>query len=413
MGVKQGVDALINIIEKDDEVSFRKKAAETLGRFNDPNGNDVLFNLFKSENRESREIAFAGISALDRSAGKKYVEDIIFALGDESENIRRSAADHLGDRFFELYHVDGKLDQRLTEVLLPLLNDKSAAVRESAARAFRGNSEQKIVEYLLPLLKDPSPAVREQTAYALGGSGNPLVIDPLISAAQDEDNWKVRDAIGQSIGSKWPKDRRVMEFLLSERKSFLNDEYGIVYWESKEWGSKEHRLYNWQFKTKNKFTAIEIVFVDQDGKQEILVDNKTMNNFPLEFRFCLSDLNLLGNLENPDLSVSLRYLRTEDQGRSYSIDTSYRQKFQGNKLKNVVYNKINSLEDQFNQSGEIALATYTTFDDPSTQTPPMGVVFPQDFARDGEENGTAGMPAGLHVHEFTSTIKIKYEIQQE
>ena len=43
----------------------------------------------------------------------------------------------------------------------------------------------------------------------------------------------------------------------------------------------------------------------------------------------------------------------------------------------------------------------------------MGVVFPQDFARDGEENGTAGMPAGLHVHEFTSTIKIKYEIQQE
>ena len=60
----------------------------------------------------------------------------------------------------------------------------------------------------------------------------------------------------------------------------------------------------------------------------------------------------------------------------------------------MVYNKINSLEDQFNQSGEIALATYTTFDDPSTQTPPMGVVFPQDFARDGEENGTAGMPAG-------------------
>ena len=61
----------------------------------------------------------------------------------------------------------------------------------------------------------------------------------------------------------------------------------------------------------------------------------------IEFRFCLSDLNLLGNLENPDLSVSLRYLRTEDRGRSYSIDTSYEQKF-GNKLKNVVYNKINS-----------------------------------------------------------------------
>lgn len=122
------------------------------------------------------------------------------------------------------------------------------------------------------------------------------------------------------------------------------------------------------------------MFVDQDGKQEALVDNKTMNSFPLDFRFRLSDVNLMGNSENWDLSVSLRYLRMEDQGRSHSIDTSYWQKLQGNKLKNVVYNKINSLEDQFNQSGEITLVTYTTSDD---------------------------------VHEFTSRIKIKYEIQEE
>lgn len=88
------------------------------------------------------------------------------------------------------------------------------------------------------------------------------------------------------------------------------------------------------------------MFVDQDGKQEALVDNKTMNSFPLEFRFRLSDVSLMGNSENWDLSVFSEYLRMGD----HPIVPSHFQKLQGNKLKNVVYNKISSLEDQFNQS---------------------------------------------------------------
>lgn len=159
---------------------------------------------------------------------------------------------------------------------------------------------------------------------------------------------------------------------LSEKRSFLSDEYGVLYWESKEdW------FYNWRFKTKNKLKSIEIIFVDQDGKQEVLVDNKTMNGyFSLEFGFRLSDPGPMGNLANPDLSIPFGYSRMGD----HPMGISNWEKLEGNKLENVVYNKNSSNEDQFNKSGEIILATYKTADD---------------------------------AREFTSTIKIKYEIQEE
>lgn len=217
MGVKQGANVLINIIEKDGDVLFRGNAAEDLGWLNDPKGNDFLFNLFKSENQESREIAFRGIRRLDNSSGDKYAEFIISDLNDENENIRESAVDH----FSSYYRIDGKLDQQLVEVLVPLLKDKSAAMRRNVVHALIGNSEQKIVEYLLPLLKDPSPEVRLQTVQALVVSGNPLVIEPLISAAQDEDDREVSANMIRCIvpeGTRrvpeWTKDRRVIEFLL-------------------------------------------------------------------------------------------------------------------------------------------------------------------------------------------------------
>ncbi len=212
------IDSFINLIKTDSDLRVRQKAALGLGWINDPKGNAFLFDLFKSEDQKLREIAFTGIRRLDNSTGDKYMEFIISVINDENENIRESAVGH----FSSYYCVDGKLDQRLVEVLLPLLKDKSAAVRKNVVYALIGYSEQKIVEYLLPLLKDPSSAVREKTAYVLGCSGNPLVIEPLISASQDEDDSEVRAVIIRCIGSKGTKDRRVIEFLL---KAYQENRY--------------------------------------------------------------------------------------------------------------------------------------------------------------------------------------------
>ncbi len=116
---------------------------------------------------------------------------------------------------------------------------------------------------------------------------------------------------------------------------------------------------------------------EEQLKQSVLVDNQTMNTyFPLEFGFRLSDPEPMGNLRNPDLSISLGYSQMGD----HSMAISSWKKLQGNKLKSAIYNKNSSLEDQFHQSGEITLASYATSDD---------------------------------KREFTSTIKIKYENQEE
>ena len=189
-GAKQEVvnavtNVFINIIEKDDDVSFRKGAAEYLGQINDPKGNDFLFNLFKSENQESREIAFAGIIELSRHTHDKYMEDIISALGDKSKNIREAAVRYVGNYYtFPYYAVPrGEEPTRLN---------------------------RRIVEGLIPLLKDGYSDIRKSAAWTLGVSGSPLASEPLILALQDENPETILSVLS------WVriKDPRFIEFLL-------------------------------------------------------------------------------------------------------------------------------------------------------------------------------------------------------
>lgn len=155
---------------------------------------------------------------------------------------------------------------------------------------------------------------------------------------------------------------------LARRKTFLKDEYGVLYWEAKEDWS-----YNWRFRTKTNLKSIEIIIVDQEGKEEILVDNKTVNGyFPLEFCFRLNVPKLTGSSTYPNLSIPFGFSQTAAHPKAVASWSN----LGGINLIGAVYNKNIYGEDKFTKSGEIILATYKT--------------------SDGKK-------------EFMSTIKIKYE----
>ncbi len=161
-----------------------------------------------------------------------------------------------------------------------------------------------------------------------------------------------------------------------QRKFFTKDEYGVLYWKkSGDW------IHNWQFKTKTNFKSIQIVLIDSDGNERILVDNDKMNGYsPLEFGFRLGGTTLMGSSIDPQLSIPFGYSRVGSI-ENHPLGLSDWAILGGNSIKDArVYNRSNSAADPFTKSGEIGLATYKTSDD---------------------------------AQEFTSTIKIKYGIQEE
>jgi len=151
---------------------------------------------------------------------------------------------------------------------------------------------------------------------------------------------------------------------LAPKTFFLKNEYGALYWEG-----KDNWKYNWRFKTSAKFKSIEIIVMDQEGKQKILVDDQTINhNFPLEFGFRLNDPS---SSNNYNLTISFGFSGPGLMGIANwaALD--------GVNLKQAIYNQKIFSEDQFIKSGEFTLATYKT--------------------SDGSK-------------EFTSTVKIKFEM---
>jgi len=138
------------------------------------------------------------------------------------------------------------------------------------------------------------------------------------------------------------------------QRFFSKDEYGVHYWEA-----KENWTYNWLFKTKANLKSIEIIIIDQEGKQNILVDSKTMNDsFPIEFGFRINDPKLMGDSINPKLSIPFGFSRIG----SHPMGMSNWAVLDGSKLTEVVYNKSAFSEDRFTKSGEFILASYKTTD---------------------------------------------------
>ena len=92
--------------------------------------------------------------------------------------------------------------ERGIAALIPLLGDESAELRRTAAESLGKIGDRSAVTALLPLLTDPTPSVRAAAAQALGRMANPddeAVISALARALEDSSD-RVKQVAALAIG---------------------------------------------------------------------------------------------------------------------------------------------------------------------------------------------------------------------
>ena len=83
--------------------------------------------------------------------------------------------------------------------LIIALNDERPEVRRSAAEALGETEDVKAVDPLIRALQDEDPDVRQNAALALGMIGDTRAMAPLIQASKDEQDEYVRRAIQMGL----------------------------------------------------------------------------------------------------------------------------------------------------------------------------------------------------------------------
>jgi HEAT repeat protein len=87
-----------------------------------------------------------------------------------------------------------------SEIAERALNDRSAKVRAVAAKAILQLPQERVVQLLLPLLKDKNEFVRREAAYAAGALKSPLLIPALAQLLRKDRSPAVRGAAALSLG---------------------------------------------------------------------------------------------------------------------------------------------------------------------------------------------------------------------
>ena len=103
-------------------------------------------------------------------------------------------------------------------LILPMLHDRDASVRATAAHMLPVTGEDRVVTALLDALKDPAPQVRIAAAKALPATADSRTIEPLLAALADPEPL-VRVAAMEALIQSY--DRRAKEplFALFQDKS--------------------------------------------------------------------------------------------------------------------------------------------------------------------------------------------------
>jgi hypothetical protein len=140
--------------------------------------------------------AFRNDTALKRrlveafgAAGAPAVPALIQALGDSDWDVRRAAAEALGDLG----------DPQAIPALIKALGDSDWVVRRASAEALGKLGDPQAIPALIKALGDSDWVVRRASAEALGAIGDPQAIPALIQALGDWRSENVRRAARQAI----------------------------------------------------------------------------------------------------------------------------------------------------------------------------------------------------------------------
>jgi HEAT repeat protein len=147
----------------------RQRAATLLGRVADPRAIGDLVTALSDKEEEVRRAAEEALTRFG-SAGQGL---LIRALKDRSAEVRRASARILG-RIGSLEAIDP---------LLEALRDPDEWVRAHAAEYLRKLGDQRAIPPFIVALRDSNPIVRNHAAAVLGELGDQKVVKPLLLAA--------------------------------------------------------------------------------------------------------------------------------------------------------------------------------------------------------------------------------------
>jgi HEAT repeat protein len=99
-----------------------------------------------------------------------------------------------------LYRIRNLNTADASRIAVTALNDAAEIVRATATHSILAIPNEEAAQILLPLLKDKSAFVREETAYALGKTGSKLATDSLILLLQKDKSDEVRGASAYALG---------------------------------------------------------------------------------------------------------------------------------------------------------------------------------------------------------------------
>ena len=190
---------------RDEDWYVRENAAEALGETKDARAVKPLIEALKDLNIRSR-----AAEALGEIKDVRAIDPLIAALGDEEQYFRNNVAGALGKIGAPAVaplmaalrgHVRenavgalGKIGAPAVAPLIAALKDEDTNVRRNAADALGEVNDVRAVEPLIEALKDPN--VRRNAADALGEIKDVRAIDPLIAALGDEERYFRNDAAG-------------------------------------------------------------------------------------------------------------------------------------------------------------------------------------------------------------------------
>ena len=159
------------------------------------------------------------------------IQSLIKQLSDESETVRRNAAQALLNFFIDntpvpallpLYaeepmHVNiGSSANDAVPALIRVLNDESPDVRQAAALTLGliGQSASPAVPYLIPMLNDESDSVRATVASALGNIGHHAA-EPALILALTKNHEGTSPAAARALGKIDPPAQDAVPILIN------------------------------------------------------------------------------------------------------------------------------------------------------------------------------------------------------
>ena len=179
--LKKAETVLIESLLRVDEPGLQFHAGRVLGQLKTKTAIPTLLGVLIASAEKSAEVTDADVEQRERSRGI-----VFFAPKPETLTIAHFHAAEVADSTARMLSLMGAKTVAVRDAMPPLLTHGVAAVRESVIFATLSSGHSQAVELIMPLLKDPAANVRQAAARQLGFARDKSAVPKLIGLIESE-----------------------------------------------------------------------------------------------------------------------------------------------------------------------------------------------------------------------------------